>query len=75
MSRNDDPLPLPFNFPVKFHIVTIASADEPCLNISLPLYQKLVDMSGGEGNVFVPDGTLSLKVCMHIHDSMLLHLY
>jgi len=52
---------LPFNFPAKFHVVTIASADEPSLNISLPVYQKLIDLSGAEGSVYVPDGGLSVK--------------
>ena len=63
-SRNDDALrsSLPFNFPAKFHIVTIASPDERCLTYSLPVYQKLIDMSGAEGGVFIPEGGLSIKV-------------
>jgi len=53
---------LPFNFPAKLHVVAIASADEPSLNVSLPVYQKLIDLSGAEGSVHVPDGGLSMKV-------------
>ena len=30
--------------------------------VSLPVYQKLIDLSGAEGSVFVPEGGLSLKV-------------
>lgn len=65
----DDTLPLPFNFPAKFHVLTIASTDEPSLSVSLPLYQKLVDLSGAEGGVIVPEGPLSMKVgCKMISD-------
>lgn len=53
---------LPFNFPAKFHIIALASPDEPCLGITLPVYQKIIDLSGAEGSVFVPDGNLSMKV-------------
>ena len=62
--RNDEALrsTLPFNFPAKFHIVTIASPDEKCLTYSVPVYQKLIDMSGAEGGVFIPEGGLSVKV-------------
>ena len=42
VSKNEEPLPLPFNFPVKFHIVTIASPDEPCLAISIPLFHVII---------------------------------
>lgn len=28
----------------------------------MPVYQKLIDLSGAEGGVFVPEGGLSLKV-------------
>lgn len=28
----------------------------------MPVYQKLIDLSGAEGSVFVPEGGLSLKV-------------
>lgn len=53
---------LPFNFPAKFHIICIASPDEPCLAVSVPVYQKIIDISGAEGSVFIPDGNLSMKV-------------
>ena len=57
---------LPFNFPAKFHIIALANPDEPCLSISLPVYQKIIDLSGAEGSVFVPEGTLSMKVTIDI---------
>lgn len=53
---------LPFNFPAKFHIICIASPDEPGLAISVPVYQKIIDLSGAEGSVFIPEGNLSMKV-------------
>ncbi len=58
----EEPLPLPFPFPVKLHIVALAGSEEPCLTQSLPLYHKLVELSGGDGGVATPEGaTLSLK--------------
>lgn len=62
-SRPEETIPfLPFNFPAKFHVIAITSPDDPSLGVSLPVYQKLIDLSGAEGSVFVPEGGLSLKV-------------
>lgn len=62
-SRTEETLPfLPFNFPAKFHVVAITAPDDPSLAVSMPVYQKLIDLSGAEGSVFVPEGGLSSKV-------------
>lgn len=62
-TRPEEALPfLPFNFPAKFHVIAITSPDDPSLAVSMPVYQKIIDLSGAEGSVFVPEGGLSLKV-------------
>ncbi|XP_046461521.1 integrator complex subunit 14-like [Daphnia pulex] len=61
-TRPEEALPfLPFNFPAKFHVIAITSPDDPALAVSMPVYQKIIDLSGAEGSVFVPEGGLSLK--------------
>ncbi|XP_054724711.1 integrator complex subunit 14-like [Uloborus diversus] len=60
-GSEDSTFPLPFPFPCKLHIMYIGSSNDPCLQASLPIYQKLVDIAGGEGQVFVPEGALTLK--------------
>jgi hypothetical protein len=63
VTRPEEALPfLPFNFPAKFHVIAITSPDDSSLAVSMPVYQKLIDLSGAEGSVFVPEGGLSLKV-------------
>ncbi|XP_066142418.1 integrator complex subunit 14 [Euwallacea fornicatus] len=47
--------PIPFPFPAKLHIVCIAAANEPNVIKSKPLYQRLIDLSGYEGSVQIPD--------------------
>lgn len=61
-NRNEVVPSLPFNFPAKFHIMTVASPEETSLKHSIPVYQKLIDLSGAEGSVFVPEGGLTAKV-------------
>ncbi|KAK4885574.1 hypothetical protein RN001_001845 [Aquatica leii] len=53
-----NPFPLPFAFPAKLHVVCIAPNNDPNLVKSKPLYQRLVDMTGYDGSVLIPDGNL-----------------
>lgn len=53
------PFPLPFPFPVKLHVVCIAGANEPNLIKSKPLYQRLIDLSGYDGSIQVPENLQS----------------
>ncbi|KAF2361295.1 Reverse transcriptase domain [Trinorchestia longiramus] len=52
--------PLPFTVPATLDIVCLASADDPALLWSLPLYQRYVELNG-HGSVHVPQGKLSKK--------------
>lgn len=62
-NRPEEMIPsLPFNFPAKFHIMTISNPEEASLKHSIPVYQRLIDLSGAEGSVFVPEGALTAKV-------------
>ncbi|XP_044744686.1 integrator complex subunit 14-like isoform X3 [Coccinella septempunctata] len=47
--------PVPFSFPAKLHIVCITPPTDPCYQKSKPLYQKLIDLSGYDGSISVPD--------------------
>lgn len=58
---DDSTFPLPFPFPCKLHILCIANSTDPSLQTALPIYQKLIDISGGGGQVFVPEGALNFK--------------
>ncbi|XP_015919740.1 integrator complex subunit 14 [Parasteatoda tepidariorum] len=52
--------PLPFPFPCKLHVLCVANpSSDSSLQAALPIYQKLVDMVGGQ--VFVPEGPLNFK--------------
>ncbi|PSN37584.1 von Willebrand factor A domain-containing protein 9 [Blattella germanica] len=63
LSQRDtsNPFPLPFSFPGKLSVLAIASADEPGLQLSLPMYHKLVDIAGFDSHVVLPEGPLSVK--------------
>ncbi|KAI4466815.1 hypothetical protein MML48_2g00002103 [Holotrichia oblita] len=56
--------PLPFAFPAKLHIVCVAASNDPSLIKSKPLYQELIDISGYEGSVLLPENQLNeTSVC------------
>lgn len=50
--------PLPGPAPAPLDIICLASADDPALLTSLPLYQRFVELNG-QGGVHVPQGKLS----------------
>ncbi|XP_012262128.1 integrator complex subunit 14 [Athalia rosae] len=59
LKRDSNLFPLPFPYPGKLTVVCIASQQDPGLAIGLPLYQRLVELAGGESIVLVPDGPLT----------------
>lgn len=63
VESHDKLLPLPFPFPCKLHVVCISDVIHQH-NVSL--YQKLIDIGGGGGQVFVPEGQLSFKSVQQI---------
>lgn len=52
--------PLPFAFPGKLSALVIANPNEPQLSHNLQLFKKLTDLAGGEGNIHLPEGPLSI---------------
>ncbi|XP_013781379.1 integrator complex subunit 14-like [Limulus polyphemus] len=60
-KETEQRFPLPFPFPSKLHVVCLSNPKDSNLQVSIPLYQKLIDMNGGNGQVFVPEGNLNLK--------------
>ncbi|XP_071105029.1 integrator complex subunit 14-like [Haliotis cracherodii] len=57
----DDKFPLPFPFPCKLHVVCVANPNDPDLQSSLPLYQKLIDMNNEGGEIFIPESNMTMK--------------
>lgn len=60
-SSTEDSFPLPLPFQSKLHVICLATPGIPALKTSLPFYQRLVDLNGGGGQVFLSDGPLTLK--------------
>ena len=54
------PFPVPFDFPCKLHIMCITPPGDPSLEVATPLYQKLIDLNHGEGQLYLPDNNLTL---------------
>ncbi|XP_033211888.1 integrator complex subunit 14 isoform X2 [Belonocnema kinseyi] len=59
ISRESNPFPLPFPFPGKLTVVCISGPQDPGLSMGLPLYQRLVELAGGDSMVLVPEGQLT----------------
>lgn len=58
---NEDKFPLPFPFSSRIHVLCIEDSVASKLSTSISFYQKMIDINGGEGQVFVPEGPLSFK--------------
>lgn len=59
VTRDVNPFPLPFPYPGKLSVVCIASQQDAGLHVGLPLYQRLVELAGGDSVVLVPETPLS----------------
>ena len=59
MAIDDSSFPLPFQFPCHLHVMCLAPSSDKTLDTSLPLYQKLIEINRGRGQVFAPDGALN----------------
>ncbi|KAL8613427.1 hypothetical protein ACOMHN_057147 [Nucella lapillus] len=57
----DAKFPMPFPFPAKLHILCVSNPGDSDLKNVLPLYQKLIQISGQGGEIYTPDGPLSFK--------------
>lgn len=53
--------PLPFTAPCKLNIMCISPASDPNLQTSLSHFQKLIDINGHGGEIYIPEGPLSIK--------------
>ena len=57
----EDKFPLPFKFPCNLHVAVIGNPTDQDVKTAIPLYQKLIEINGQGGEVFLPDSNLSLK--------------
>uniref|UniRef100_A0A6P7GUZ0 Integrator complex subunit 14 n=1 Tax=Diabrotica virgifera virgifera TaxID=50390 RepID=A0A6P7GUZ0_DIAVI len=53
--NNKIPFPVPFSFPGKLHVVCLTSPCDLSFIKSKPLFQRLIDLSGYDGSILVPD--------------------
>ncbi|KAG5876007.1 hypothetical protein JTB14_002176 [Gonioctena quinquepunctata] len=49
------PFPVPFSFPGKLHVVCITPALDMNFIKAKPLYQRLIDLTGYDGSILVPE--------------------
>lgn len=54
-------LGLPYPFQSKIHVMVLGNASDPVIGQNLPVFQKLIDLNGGGGQIFLPEGLLNLK--------------
>ena len=66
----EDKPQLPLPFPCKIHVMCVTAPDDPSLMKARSLYQKLIDLNGLGGEVFVPEGQLSLKSVQAMFDRL-----
>ncbi|XP_051166296.1 integrator complex subunit 14 [Leptopilina boulardi] len=62
--RESNPFPLPFPYPGKLTVVCIAGPQDLGLITGLPLYQRLIELAGGDSMVLLPEGQLT-KTSVH----------
>ena len=60
-QKVEDKLHLPFAFPCKLHVMCLGDPAALQQTGSINLYQKLLDLNTQRGELFVPDGPLTLK--------------
>lgn len=69
------PFPLPFAFPAKLHVVCVAGANEPNVIKSKPLYQRLIDLSGYDGSIQIPDNIQSESNVINVFQKLAEEMY
>jgi hypothetical protein len=70
-----NPFPVPFSFPAKLHIVCVAPPTDPNLVKSKPLYQRLVDLTGYDGSISVPDNPLNETTVVNMFQRLAEEMY
>jgi Integrator complex subunit 14 len=60
---HDSSSPLPFPFPATLQVVCLANQEEHGVSQAVAMYQRLIDISGAQGAVHLPDQNLTPKVC------------
>lgn len=54
--------PLPFSFPGSLSVMCLASKEEAGVAQAMPMYQRLIELAGGHGTLYMPEGPLTPKV-------------
>uniref|UniRef100_A0A8C2B3U1 Integrator complex subunit 14 n=1 Tax=Cyprinus carpio TaxID=7962 RepID=A0A8C2B3U1_CYPCA len=58
---DDKKFPLPFPFPSKLYVMCIANAEELQATDSMDNLEQLINLNGGEGQIYTMEGPLCLK--------------
>ncbi|KAI8478996.1 PREDICTED: von Willebrand factor A domain-containing protein 9-like [Branchiostoma belcheri] len=68
LPTEGEEFPLPFPFPSKLHLVCLATPPE--VQGVLGQLQRLVDINGGAGGVYLPEGELNMTTCQALFSKL-----
>ncbi|XP_060891426.1 integrator complex subunit 14 [Labrus mixtus] len=75
-QRGDDKkFPLPFPFPTKLFIMCVANAEELQMTDAMDNLEELLQLSGGDGQIFTMDGPLCMKSVQAMFGRLIDHAY
>ncbi|KAM7002597.1 integrator complex subunit 14 [Tautogolabrus adspersus] len=75
-QRGDDKkFPLPFPFPTKLFIMCVANAEELQMTDAMDNLEELLQLSGGDGQIFTMEGTLCMKSVQAMFGRLIDHAY
>ncbi|XP_034936169.1 integrator complex subunit 14 [Chelonus insularis] len=58
-ARESSSFPLPFPYPGKLSVVCLTSQQDPGFVQNFSLYQKLIELAGGDSAILIPEGSLT----------------
>uniref|UniRef100_A0A8C2WCJ9 Integrator complex subunit 14 n=1 Tax=Cyclopterus lumpus TaxID=8103 RepID=A0A8C2WCJ9_CYCLU len=74
--RGDDKkFPLPFPFPTKLFIMSVANAEELQMTDAMDNLEELLRLSGGDGQIFTMEGPLCMKSVQAMFGRLIDHAY
>uniref|UniRef100_A0A3Q3FN30 Integrator complex subunit 14 n=1 Tax=Labrus bergylta TaxID=56723 RepID=A0A3Q3FN30_9LABR len=75
LRGDDKKFPLPFPFPTKLFIMCVANAEELQMTDAMDNLEELLQLSGGDGQIFTMDGPLCMKSVQAMFGRLIDHAY
>ncbi|KAK9516634.1 hypothetical protein VZT92_024554 [Zoarces viviparus] len=72
---DDKKFPLPFPFPTKMFIMSVANAEELQMTDAMDNLEELLRLSGGDGQIFTTEGPLCMKSVQAMFGRLIDHAY